>query len=142
MLTGKNFKRVSALDSGAACLISLSAKAVPCQRHSIALQASVSPRQRRQYLWLLGLILLCLNACVHQPLELSVSESCGQTLSEWQATRNRSDTRDAQVYSLDDLGVFAINRFLVGLVPKLDTLAGKEFWLRASWRLAQETTAD
>ena len=111
---------------------------MPCQRHSIALQASVSPRQRRQYLWLLGLILLCLNACVHQPLELSVSESCEQTLSEWQATRNRSDTRDAQVYSLDDLGVFAINRFLVGLVPKVDTLAGKEFWLRASWRLAQE----
>jgi len=98
----------------------------------------VSPRQRWQYLWLLGVILLCLNACVHQPRVLAVSGSCEQTLSEWQATRNRSDTRDAQVYNLDDLGVFAVNRFLVGLVPKLDTLGGKEFWLRESWRLAQE----
>lgn len=98
----------------------------------------MSARQRWQHLWLLGVILLVLNACAHQPLVLSVSESCAQTLSEWQATRNRLGVSDAQVHNLDDLGVFAVNRFLIGLVPKLDTLGAKEFWLRESWHLAQE----
>ena len=98
----------------------------------------MSARQRWQHLWLLGVILLVLNACAHQPLVLSVSESCAQTLSEWQATRKTLGVSDAQVHNLDDLGVFAVNRFLIGLVPKLDTLGAKEFWLRESWHLAQE----